>query len=76
MVAHCTKCTYDPPCRTKEEMTLRHGLPFEFAHAVRAAIGEISVDEAETAIRIYERDWRSATDDLPAVASHIRDDRR
>lgn len=41
-------------------MTARHGTPAVFAVAVRGAIGEISIDEAESAIRLYERDWVSA----------------
>ncbi len=59
-MSHCTKCSFDPPCRTQEDMTQRHGLPAAFATAARRAIGEISIDEAENAIRLYTRDWVDA----------------
>jgi hypothetical protein len=38
----------------------KHGTPREFSQAVWNAIGEISVDEARTAIEAYEREWYKA----------------
>jgi hypothetical protein len=53
----CTRCQFTPPCSSREQMTERHGTPAAFARAVRAAIGEISIDEAEVAVRRYYDDW-------------------
>jgi len=57
------------PHPTRETLTLNHGTPATFAAAVRAAIGEISVDEAYWAIRRYEIDWCSAPDGPARSAS-------
>jgi hypothetical protein len=43
-----------------ETLRLAHGTPAEFARAVWAAIGEISVAEAQAAIAKYEQEWREA----------------
>lgn len=56
------------PHPTKETLILNHGTPATFAAAVRAAIGEISPDEAYWAIRRYEIDWCSAPDGDPSKA--------
>ena len=45
---------------SREELRQRHGTPSEFRVAVLAAIGEISLTEAENAIRLYEREWAAA----------------
>lgn len=38
----------------------KHGSPFDFAKACAAAVGEISVDEAEAAIEKYLKEWKEA----------------
>ncbi len=43
-----------------KELYEKHGTPAEFARAVYAAIGEISVAEAEAAIAKYEQEWTEA----------------
>ena len=45
---------------TRAEKQRAHGTPQEFRRAVIAAIGEISVDEANAAIDRYEREWEAA----------------
>jgi hypothetical protein len=45
---------------TRETLRRRHGTPKEFAAAVYAALGEISVDEANIAIRKYQDEWDNA----------------
>ena len=39
----------------------KHGSPFVFAQACTKALGEISVDEAETAIAKYLKEWKQAS---------------
>ena len=41
-------------------LAAKHGTPAAFAAAVWNALGDISVDEAETAIVRYVREWDSA----------------
>lgn len=53
----CECCT---PATTRDELRQRHGTPETFERSVRAAIGEISVDEAEAAIDAYRTTWRLA----------------
>ncbi len=45
---------------SREELQARHGTPAQFRVAVMAAVGEISLAEAESAIRLYEREWNAA----------------
>jgi hypothetical protein len=59
----CTLCTFDPPCRSRQEMARRHGTPAQFQRAARAAVGEISVAEYETAVSIYQAAWDCAQDE-------------
>ena len=59
----CSQCSHDPPCAcvTREEMQERHGTPSEFRSAVMRALGEfISWEEAQAAVRQYERDFARA----------------
>ena len=57
----CSQCSHDPSCATQEEMQARHGTPKEFHAAVMRALGEfISWQEAQAAIRQYERDFARA----------------
>ena len=44
----------------QQELARKHGTPAEFAKAVWAALGEISVTEAVAAIEKYEREWFEA----------------
>lgn len=44
----------------QRQLASKHGTPAVFADAVRRAIGEISVDEAEAGIAKYEREWAAA----------------
>lgn len=54
-------CTCDKGCTSQDEMTRRHGTPAQFSRGVRNAIGhDITWDEAELAIRKYEREWCAA----------------
>ena len=57
----CSACSHDQPCTTQDEMRSRHGTPSEFRDAVYRAIGEfVSWDEAQAAVRQYERDYARA----------------
>jgi hypothetical protein len=57
----CSACSHDPSCTTQSEMQARHGTPAEFRAAVMRALGEfISWQEAQSAIRQYERDFMRA----------------
>lgn len=56
-------------CRhlTRAEKQKAHGTPQEFRRAVIAALGEISIDDANAAIDRYEREWEL----LPSEACSI-----
>lgn len=45
-------------------MKSRHGTPEEFEESVANAIGEISLDEANRAVRRYREEWLAA----PSIA--------
>ena len=46
---------------TRQQLQAKHGTPAEFKRAVLNAVGEISLSEAENAIRLYEREWNAAS---------------
>jgi hypothetical protein len=48
-----------PLVREQEKMAQKSGTPAQFADKVTQAIGEISIDEARTAIRKYLKEWNS-----------------
>ncbi len=52
------------PMRSKnaaqKALLAKHGTPFDFAKACAAAIGEISVEEAEKAVAKYLKEWKAA----------------
>lgn len=49
------RCRFDPVCSSMIEMFQRHGTLQEFTDAVRTALGEISLAEAEQAIAGYKK---------------------
>ena len=53
----CSQCKSTHACQTQDDMTRNHGTPKEFRDACAKTIGEISLDEYETAVRTYEKDW-------------------
>lgn len=50
----------EPP--SKKELASKHGTPRQFADACLCAIGMITVDEAQEAIRKYNEEWATAPD--------------
>ncbi len=44
----------------QKELLKKHGSPSAFAKAVYAALGEISINEANVAILKYQREWEVA----------------
>lgn len=48
-----------PLVREQEKMAQKSGTPAQFAGRVTQAIGEISIDEARTAIQKYLKEWNS-----------------
>jgi RNA polymerase-binding transcription factor DksA len=57
LLALCTRCRMTP---AQEALQKKHGTPEEFEAAVVNALGEISYDEAQQAIRRYLRQWEAA----------------
>lgn len=46
----------------QKALAIKHGFPAEFKNAVYRALGEISLEEAEEAIRKYQEEWDAAAD--------------
>lgn len=49
-----------PSNKAQRNLAKKHGTPREFAEAVLAALGEISVSEADAAIARYLTQWNEA----------------
>ena len=52
-------CSCEFQCATRAEMEERHGTPTQFAVDIALAFetGELSREEADAAVRRYQREW-------------------